>query len=56
MLKERGVYVNVFRRPAVKRGEGKLRLSMSAAHSEADIDEALDAFKSLRAWFIEKKV
>lgn len=48
MLKERGVYVNVFRRPAVRRGEGKLRLSMSASHSEADIAEALEAFKSLR--------
>ncbi len=47
-LKERGVYVNVFRRPAVKRGEGKLRLSMCAAHSEADIQFALEAFKALR--------
>jgi 8-amino-7-oxononanoate synthase len=48
MLKERGIYVNTFRRPAVKRGQGRLRLSVSAAHSEADIAAALDVFRHFK--------
>jgi glycine C-acetyltransferase len=43
MLK-RGVYVVGFCFPVVPRGLARIRTQISAAHSEADIDRAVDAF------------
>ncbi|MCW5770009.1 MAG: aminotransferase class I/II-fold pyridoxal phosphate-dependent enzyme [Rhodospirillaceae bacterium] len=43
-LMEAGVYVGAVRFPVVPRGEARLRAQPSAAHSEADIDEAVAAF------------
>ncbi len=43
-LMEAGVYVGSVRFPVVPRGEARLRAQPSAAHSAADIDEALAAF------------
>jgi len=43
-LMEAGVYVGSVRFPVVPRGEARLRAQPSAAHSTADIDEALAAF------------
>jgi glycine C-acetyltransferase len=43
MLAE-GVYVVGFSFPVVPRGQARIRTQMSAAHSEADIDRAIDAF------------
>jgi glycine C-acetyltransferase len=43
-LLEAGVYVGAVRFPVVPRGEARLRAQPSAAHSPADIDEALAAF------------
>lgn len=48
-LEARGIAVNAFRRPAVKRGEAKVRMSVSAAHSEQDIDLTLKAFSDVRS-------
>ncbi len=54
MLESHGVYVNAFRRPAVKRGEAKIRISVSAAHSEEEITTVLEAFKEIRTALIEE--
>ncbi len=40
-LLEEGVYIGAIRFPVVPRGEARLRAQPSAAHGEADIDEAL---------------
>jgi 8-amino-7-oxononanoate synthase len=47
-LEDNGIHVNTFVRPAVKRGEALIRLTMSAAHSPQDIERGLNAFKVLR--------
>ncbi|MBX3566686.1 MAG: glycine C-acetyltransferase [Rhizobiaceae bacterium] len=43
MLK-RGIYVIGFSFPVVPKGQARIRTQMSAAHSSADIDRAVDAF------------
>ena len=43
-LQAEGVYVGAVHFPVVPRGEARLRAQPSAAHSAADIDEALAAF------------
>jgi glycine C-acetyltransferase len=43
LLKE-GIYVIGFSFPVVPRGEARIRVQLSAAHSEADVDRAIDAF------------
>ena len=43
-LLERGVYVIGFSFPVVPKGEARIRTQMSAAHSSADIDRAVQAF------------
>ncbi|MER9426000.1 glycine C-acetyltransferase [Mesorhizobium sp. M0317] len=43
MLK-RGVYLIGFSFPVVPKGQARIRTQMSAAHSSADIDRAVDAF------------
>ena len=42
LLRE-GVYIGAICFPIVPRGEARLRAQPSAAHTEADIDEALEA-------------
>ncbi len=39
-----GLYVIAFSFPVVPRGAARIRTQMSAAHSDADIDQAIDAF------------
>jgi glycine C-acetyltransferase len=41
---ERGIYVIGFSFPVVPKGEARIRVQLSAAHSEADIDRAIAAF------------
>ncbi len=48
MLEERGVFVNAFIRPAVRRGEAKIRLTMTAAHSDLDIASTIEAFQDIK--------
>ncbi len=43
-LLERGIYVIGFSFPVVPQGKARIRTQMSAAHSDADIDRALEAF------------
>jgi glycine C-acetyltransferase len=43
-LMERGVYVTAFSFPVVPRGLARVRTQMSAAHSRAQLDKAIDAF------------
>jgi len=48
-LLERGVFVIGFGFPVVPEGEARLRVQMSAAHSDDDIAVALDAFARLQS-------
>jgi glycine C-acetyltransferase len=43
-LLERGIYVIGFSYPVVPKGQARIRTQMSAAHTEAHIDQAVDAF------------
>jgi 8-amino-7-oxononanoate synthase len=45
-LRSRGVFVPAVRYPAVARGSARLRLTLSAAHSEGDIECLLSALRS----------
>jgi glycine C-acetyltransferase len=47
MLLEEGVFVTGFGFPVVPQGEARVRCQVSAAHSRADLDEAIAAFKSV---------
>ncbi|KAL4224771.1 hypothetical protein ACF0H5_015468 [Mactra antiquata] len=42
-----GIYVIGFSYPVVPKGKARIRVQISAAHSEADIDRAVDAFVSI---------
>lgn len=43
-LREAGIYVQAFAFPVVPQGAGRVRCIVSAAHTPADLDEALEAF------------
>lgn len=43
-LFQRGVYVSGFGFPVVPQGHARLRCQISAIHTEADLDEAVEAF------------
>ena len=43
-LMEQGVYVTAFSFPVVPKGQARVRTQMSAAHSRAQLDKAIDAF------------
>jgi glycine C-acetyltransferase len=43
-LLQEGIYVIAFSFPVVPQGKARIRTQMSAAHSDADIDQAIDAF------------
>jgi len=46
-LRERGIFIPAIRYPTVARGQARLRLTLSAAHTHADLAELLTALKSL---------
>lgn len=41
---ERGIYVIGFSYPVVPKGQARIRVQLSAAHSEEDVQKAIDAF------------
>jgi glycine C-acetyltransferase len=45
-LNEQGIFVVGFSYPVVPRGEARIRVQLSAAHTRSQIDRALDAFTS----------
>ena len=47
LLLGEGVYVVGFSFPVVPKGEARIRTQMSAAHTDADIDRAVDAFATV---------
>ena len=44
LMLENGVYVRGLWYPVVPKGEARLRVQISAAHSREDLDKSLDAF------------
>ena len=48
MLLDEGIYVVGFSYPVVPRGQARIRVQISAAHTTADIDLAMDAFATVR--------
>ncbi|MFF3640983.1 glycine C-acetyltransferase [Streptomyces sp. NPDC002564] len=49
LLLERGVYVIGFSYPVVPQDKARIRVQLSAAHSTADVNRAVDAFVAARA-------
>jgi glycine C-acetyltransferase len=45
----RGVYVVAFSYPVVPQGSARIRVQLSAAHSEVDVETAVAAFEAARA-------
>ncbi|MDJ0777982.1 MAG: glycine C-acetyltransferase [Gammaproteobacteria bacterium] len=48
-LMEHGIYVTAFSFPVVPRGQARVRTQMSAAHSRAQLDRAIEAFVAVGA-------
>jgi len=46
-LREQGIFIPAIRYPTVARGQARLRLTLSAAHTDADLDQLVAALKSL---------
>jgi glycine C-acetyltransferase len=49
LLLARGVYVIGFSYPVVPKGKARIRVQLSAAHSTADVERAIEAFVDARA-------
>ena len=48
-LRDEGIYVVGFTYPVVPKGQARIRVQLSAAHSRSDIDQAIAAFETARA-------
>jgi 8-amino-7-oxononanoate synthase len=48
-LREKGVMVGAIRPPTVAKGSGRLRICLSTAHSEQQVDQLLEALESVGA-------
>jgi glycine C-acetyltransferase len=44
MMLQRGIYVVGFSFPVVPQGQARIRTQMSAAHTQAQLDRAIEAF------------
>ena len=47
MLLEEGIYVIGFFFPVVPKGKARIRVQLSSAHTKADLDKAISAFKKV---------
>ncbi len=47
-LKEHGILISAIRPPTVPKGTARLRITLSAAHEEADVDQLLTAIDEVR--------
>lgn len=47
-LRERGIFIPAIRYPSVARGQARLRLTLSASHTDQDLDHLIDALIELR--------
>jgi glycine C-acetyltransferase len=47
MLLDEGVFVTGFGFPVVPQGQARVRCQLSAAHSRDDLDQAIEAFKTV---------
>jgi glycine C-acetyltransferase len=47
-LLQRGIYVIAFSYPVVPKGKARIRVQLSAAHSRADLEFAVEQFKEVR--------
>ena len=47
MMLDEGVFVTGFGYPVVPQGQARVRCQLSASHTKADIDEAIEAFKKV---------
>jgi len=48
MMLDEGIYVIGFSYPVVPKGQARIRVQISAAHTTADIDQAMNAFAKVR--------
>jgi 8-amino-7-oxononanoate synthase len=48
-LEARGIFISAIRPPTVPAGSSRLRVTLSAAHSEEQVDRLLDALDAVRA-------
>ncbi len=48
-LLDEGIYVIGFSYPVVPKGKARIRVQLSAAHSEAEVDAAVTAFAKVKA-------
>jgi 7-keto-8-aminopelargonate synthetase-like enzyme len=45
-LRDQGIFIPAIRYPTVARGQARLRLTLSAAHTDADLAQLIAALKS----------
>ena len=46
-LLDEGIYVIGFSYPVVPKGQARIRVQISAAHTDADLDKAVEAFTKI---------
>ncbi|MBT3921115.1 MAG: glycine C-acetyltransferase [Nitrospina sp.] len=55
-LLEEGIYVVGFSYPVVPKGTARIRIQISAAHENAELDQAVSAFKKVKAAITERTI
>ena len=53
-LEEKGILISAIRPPTVPKNTARLRITLSASHSEEQIDYLLEQLNSLRSWFVSE--